>query len=108
MTTGSFDGHARKLPQHDRPHNSWHEANRCAQCGKSARWVRCGGGWKRIHGLASEALPEETRPENWRGIYYVYVVEDGIERRVQRRPVLGPIASMSKRSAEDKLAEIIE
>jgi hypothetical protein len=22
--------------------------------------VRCGGGWKRIHGLAIEALPEET------------------------------------------------
>jgi RNA-directed DNA polymerase len=60
MTTGSFDGQVRMLPQHDRPHNSWHEANRCAQCGKSARWVRCGGGWKRIHGLATEALPEET------------------------------------------------
>jgi RNA-directed DNA polymerase len=46
------DGQVRKSLQHDRPHNSWHEANRCAQCGKSARWVRCGGGWKRIHGLA--------------------------------------------------------
>ena len=61
LTTTSFvDGQVRKSPQHDRPHNSWHEANRCAQCGKSARWVRCGGGWKRIHGLATEALPEET------------------------------------------------
>ena len=49
-----------------------------------------------------------TRPENWRGLYYVYVVEDGVEKRVQRRPVLGPTASMSKRGAEDKLAEIIE
>jgi integrase len=48
-----------------------------------------------------------SRPENWRGLYYLYVVEDGIEKRVQRRPVLGPTASMSKRSAEDKLAEII-
>jgi integrase len=49
-----------------------------------------------------------TRPENWRGLYYVYVVEDGVEKRVQRRPVLGSTSSMSKRSAEDKLAEIIE
>ncbi len=48
-----------------------------------------------------------SRPENWRGLYYLYIVEDGIEKRVQRRPVLGPTASMSKRSAEDKLAEII-
>ena len=49
-----------------------------------------------------------TRPENWRGLYYVYAVVDGIEKRVQRRPVLGPTASMSKRTAEDKLAEIVE
>ncbi len=49
-----------------------------------------------------------TRAENWRGLYYVYVREDGIEKRVQRRPVLGPTASMSKRAAQDKLAEIIE
>jgi integrase len=48
-----------------------------------------------------------TRPENWRGLYYVYAVVDGIEKRVQRRPVLGPTASMSKRAAEDKLAEIV-
>jgi hypothetical protein len=48
-----------------------------------------------------------TRPENWRGLYYVYIKEDGIEKRVQRRPVWGPTASMSKRVAEDKLAEII-
>src|SRR5947208_8893432 len=31
-----------------------------------------------------------TRPENWRGLYYVYVVENGIDKRAQRRPVLGP------------------
>jgi integrase len=48
-----------------------------------------------------------TRPENWRGLYYVYVRKDGIEKRVQRRPVLGPTASMSKRAAQDKLAEIV-
>ena len=33
---------------------------RCAQCGNSARWVRCGGDWKRVYGRATEALPEET------------------------------------------------
>src|SRR6266853_1352908 len=49
-----------------------------------------------------------TRPENWRGLYYVYVVENGVEKRVQRRPVLGPTASMSKRAAQDKLVEIID
>jgi integrase len=49
-----------------------------------------------------------TRPENWRGLYYVYLVENGVEKRVQRRPVLGPTASMSKRGAEDRLAEMIE
>jgi integrase len=36
------------------------------------------------------------------------VVENGVEKRVQRRPVLGTTASMSKRAAEDKLAEVIE
>src|SRR5437773_1992126 len=48
------------------------------------------------------------RPENWRGLYYVYVVENGVEKRVQHRPVLGPTAPMTKRAAEDRLAEIIE
>jgi hypothetical protein len=41
-------------------------------------------------------------------LYYVYIVEGGAEKRVQRRPVLGSTASMSKRAAEDKLAAIIE
>src|SRR5207247_2182033 len=49
-----------------------------------------------------------SRPQNWRGLYYIYVVGDGIEKRVQRRPVLGPTASMSKRAAEDKLVAMIE
>lgn len=49
-----------------------------------------------------------TRPENWRGLYYVYIAEDGVEKRAQRRPVLGATATMTKRAAEDKLAEIIE
>src|ERR1039458_8861758 len=78
-TTSSVDGQVRKSPQHDRPHNSWHKANRCAQCGKSARWVRCGGGWKRIHGLAIEALPEE-RGSNRLGSTF------GIPRQSSTRP----------------------
>src|SRR5205085_11954035 len=49
-----------------------------------------------------------SRPESWRGLYYVYVNENGGEKRVQRRPVLGPTASMSKRAAQDKLVEIID
>ena len=49
-----------------------------------------------------------TRPENWRGLYYVYISEDGVEKRVQRRPVLGPTATMTKRTAEDKLVAIID
>ena len=36
------------------------EANRSAQCGKAARWVRSGGGWKPAHGSDTEALPTET------------------------------------------------
>ena len=31
-----------------------------AQDGKAAHCVRCGGGWKRTYGAASEALPQET------------------------------------------------
>ena len=37
----------RKSPQQDRSHKPRHEANGGAQCGKSARCVRRGGGWKR-------------------------------------------------------------
>ncbi len=31
-----------------------------AWCGKSARYVRCGGGWKPAHDSDGEALPTET------------------------------------------------
>jgi|SRR6516162_13292 hypothetical protein len=41
------DATDRKLPQPDRSHKPWSEANGSAQCGKSARCVRRGGGWKR-------------------------------------------------------------
>ena len=37
----------RKRPQRDRSHKPWGEANGGARCGKSARCVRRGGGWKR-------------------------------------------------------------
>src|SRR5437660_9301763 len=81
-TTSSVDGQVRKSPRHDRPHNSWHQANRCAQCGKSARWVRCGGGWKRIYGSAIEALPEETG-RNTLGLTF------GTPRQSSTRPASG-------------------
>src|SRR6516162_11678380 len=41
------DATDRKLPQPDRSHKPWSEANGSAQCGKSARCVRRGGDWKR-------------------------------------------------------------
>jgi hypothetical protein len=41
-------------------HNPWGETTRRAECGKTACSVRGGGGWKRAHGQAREALPEET------------------------------------------------
>jgi hypothetical protein len=49
-TTNSVDGQLRK-PHHDRSLNSWQEANMCTQPGKSARWVRCAGDWKRTYGF---------------------------------------------------------
>jgi len=36
-----------KVARHDRSHKPRQEANGSAQCGKSARCVRRGGGWKR-------------------------------------------------------------
>src|SRR3981189_1203059 len=41
------DATGRKSPQQDRSHKLWREANGGAQCGKSARCVRRGGGWRR-------------------------------------------------------------
>ena len=46
MVTGLAD-RCRKSPRQDRSHKPWGEANRRAQCGKSACCVRRGGGWKR-------------------------------------------------------------
>ena len=46
-TAIEFDATDRKLPQPDRSHRPWNEANGSAKCGKSARCVRRGGGWKR-------------------------------------------------------------
>src|SRR5260370_30559928 len=41
-------------------HKLCRESGRRAECWKSACSVRRGGGWKRVYGSASEALPEET------------------------------------------------
>ena len=41
-------------------HKLCREAGRRAECWKSACSVRRGGGWKRVYGSFSEALPEET------------------------------------------------
>ena len=43
-----------------RSHKACREADKRAECGKSARSVRRGGGWKRTYGRVSEALPKET------------------------------------------------
>ena len=43
------------MPQYDRSHKHWHEANGGAQCGKSACCVRRGGGRKR--GMAGDTWP---------------------------------------------------
>src|SRR5450631_3642160 len=49
------DATGRKSPQQDRSHKLWREANGGAQCGKSARCVRRGGGWRRGVGRDSRA-----------------------------------------------------
>ena len=46
-TPTECDATDRKLPQQDRPHKRWREANGGAQCGKSACCVRRGGDWRR-------------------------------------------------------------
>ncbi len=53
------DATGRKSPQQDRSHKPRHEANGGAQCGKSARCVRRGGGWKR--GMVGTPRPRPAR-----------------------------------------------
>ena len=48
----------RKRPRRDRSHNPWREADRKARCGRTARCVRRGGGWRRDHGSRPEAQSE--------------------------------------------------
>jgi hypothetical protein len=48
-----------KVAQQDRSHKPRHEANGGAQCGKSARCVRRGGGWKR--GAVETLRPKPAR-----------------------------------------------
>ena len=52
---------AESAPSRDRSHNPWREADRKAQCGKSARCVRRGGGWRRDHGSRTEARERKRR-----------------------------------------------
>src|SRR5664279_1141569 len=54
-----YDAQVRKLSQQDRSHKPRHEANGGAKCGKSARCVRRGGGWKR--GLVGMSRPGPAR-----------------------------------------------
>src|SRR5215475_12445920 len=65
MATGCADRPKRCQP--DRSHNPWGEADRRAECGKTACSVRRGGGRRRVHGRAVEALPEETRSTSYAG-----------------------------------------
>src|ERR1700751_2048194 len=58
MVTG-FTDRCRKSPRQDRSHKPWGEANRRAQCGKSACCVRRGGGWKR--GMVEMVGPSHTK-----------------------------------------------
>src|SRR5450631_2344778 len=51
------DATGRKSPQQDRSHKLWREANGGAQCGKSARCGRLGGGWRRGVGRDPRATP---------------------------------------------------
>src|ERR1700730_4393164 len=46
-TASECDATDRKSPRQDRSNKPRREANGGAQCGKSARCVRRGGGWKR-------------------------------------------------------------
>src|SRR5450755_5075053 len=50
----------RKRIRLETSHKLCREAGRRAECWKSACSVRRGGGWKRVYGSVSEALPEET------------------------------------------------
>src|SRR5258708_5236715 len=57
LTLIECDATGRKSPQQDRSHKLWREANGGAQCGKSARCVRRGGGWRRGVGRDPRATP---------------------------------------------------
>src|SRR3984893_10844322 len=53
------DATGRKSPRQDRSNKPRREANGGAQCGKSARCVRRGGGWKR--GAVETLRPKPAR-----------------------------------------------
>src|SRR5579863_4663114 len=63
--------------------------------GKSARWVRCGGGWKRIYGQDIEALPTETG-RNKLGLTF------GTPRQSSTRPALHHVSGVYRDFAVDR------
>src|SRR5437867_5905426 len=63
------DATGRKSPQQDRSHKLWREANGGAQCGKSARCVRRGGGWRRgVGGTPGHTGAPALDPTDERGV----------------------------------------
>jgi hypothetical protein len=54
------DATGRKSPRQDRSHKLWREANGGAQCRKSPRCVRRGGGWRRGVGRDPRATPARS------------------------------------------------
>ena len=48
-----------------------------------------------------------TKTKTWTGYWYVYVIEENIEKRRQRCKVIGKCAEMTKSAAEEQLWQII-
>jgi integrase len=48
-----------------------------------------------------------TRVKTWTGLWYEYVVVDGVEKRQERCRVLGNCAELTKTAAKEKLLEVI-
>src|SRR5262249_61709748 len=57
---GGGRGQRTKRCRADRAHTPWGDGERGGGGGKTACSVRRGGGWRRVHGGAVEAPPEET------------------------------------------------
>src|SRR5450631_737417 len=82
------DATGRKSPQQDRSHKLWREANGGAQCGKSARCVRRGGGWRR--GMVEIVGHSQTKGRDNR--------ESKLRPKPARQSSTLPMSGMWKRS----------